>query len=125
MAKSPSHSRERAVFYLICWLWNYPQAGGTRPIDDAEGQRLQFTESESKIENLVPLIPKTAYKPVTINDQTTYYATTFTARIETLGKVRIVVSFADPECQGTYAVLVTRQINWEAKRILRAYCGRF
>ncbi len=94
-------------------------------IADAEGQRLQFRESEIKVENLVPLIPKTTYKPVAINDETTYYATTFTARIETLGKVRIVVSFADPDCEGAYAVLVTRQMNWEAKRILRAYCGRF
>ena len=25
----------------------------------------------------------------------------------------------------SYAVLVTRQMHWEAKRIVRAYCGRF
>jgi len=91
----------------------------------AAGTRLPSTESEIKVEDLVPLIPKTAYRPVKINDETTYYATTFTARIATLGKVRIVVSFADELCQGNYAVLVTRQMNWEARRILRAYCGRF
>jgi hypothetical protein len=94
-------------------------------IQDAEGKHLSWTESEIKVQDLVPLIPKTAYHPVKINDQTTYYATTFTARIETLGKVRIVISFADPTCEGQYAVLVTRQMNWEAKRILKAYCGRF
>lgn len=91
----------------------------------AHGQRLRFPNSESKVEDLVPLLPQSAYHPVPVNDETTYYATTFTARIETLGKVRIVVSFADPACQGSYAVLVTRQMNWEAQRILGAYCGRF
>jgi len=94
-------------------------------INDAHGHRLRVSHSEIKVEDLVPLLPQSAYHPVPVNDETTYYATTFTARIETLGKVRIVVSFADPECQGSYAVLVTRQMNWEAKRILCAYCGRF
>jgi hypothetical protein len=94
-------------------------------IDDAQGHRLRFSRRESKVEDLVPRIPPSAYDPVQINDETTYYATTFTARIETLGKVRLVVSFADAECQGSYAVLVTRQMNWEAQRILCAYCGRF
>ena len=94
-------------------------------LTDAQGQRLPFSSSEIKVEDLVPLIPKSAYKAVKVNDETTYYATTFTARIETLGKVRLVVSFADPQCEGSYAILVTRQMQGEAQRILRAYCGRF
>jgi hypothetical protein len=94
-------------------------------MNDAQGQRLTFKEREIKVEDLVPLIPTTVYEPVKINDETTYYATTFTAQIPTLGKVRLVISFADPACQGRYAVRVTRQMPWEAKRILRAYCGRF
>ena len=94
-------------------------------LTDAQGQRLTFSRSESKVEDLVPLIAKSAYKAVKVSDETTYYATTFTAHIETLGKVRLVVSFADPACEGSYAVLVTRQMQWEAQRILRAYCGRF
>jgi hypothetical protein len=94
-------------------------------MNDTQGQRLTFKESEIKVEDLVPLMPKTVYEPVKINDETTYYATAFTAQIPTLGKVRLVISFADPACQGNYAVLVTRQMHWEAKRILRAYCGRF
>ena len=92
---------------------------------DAQGQPLPFSARAIKVEDLVPLIPKSAYKAVKVNDETTYYATTFTARLETLGKVRLVVSFADPQCEGNYAVLVTRQMQWEAQRILRAYCGRF
>ena len=94
-------------------------------MNDAQGQRLTFKESEIKVEDLGPLRPKTVYEPVKINDETTYYATTFTAQIPTLGQVRLVISFADPACQGRYAVLVTRQMHWEAKRILRASCGRF
>ena len=94
-------------------------------INDAQGHRLEFDTDEIKVEDLVPLIPRSAYQPVKVNNETIYYATTFTAVIPTLGKVRIVVSFADAECQKSYAVLVTRQMHWEAQRILRAYCGRF
>ena len=100
------------------------QTAGLR-LKDGQGQPLQFSKSEVKVEDLVPLIPKSAYKAVKVNEETTYYATTFAARIETLGKVRLVVSFADPQCEGSYAVLVTRQMHWEAQRILRGYCGRF
>ena len=83
-------------------------------INDAQGHRLEFATDEIKVEDLVPLIPRSAYQAVKVSDETTYYATTFTAVIPTLGKVRIVVSFADAECQKSYAVLVTRQMHWEA-----------
>jgi hypothetical protein len=94
-------------------------------MNDAPGQRLPFKESEIHVEDLIPLMPKTVDEPVKIHDETTYYATTFTAQMPTLGTVRWVISFADPACQGSDAVLVTRQMPWEAKRIVRAYCGRF
>ncbi|MBV7327533.1 hypothetical protein KFU94_04580 [Chloroflexi bacterium TSY] len=40
-----------------------------------------------------------AYKPVTI-DGRTYYTFTMTVRIPSIGKVRIVISFDNPELQG-------------------------
>src|SRR5256885_10232533 len=34
MAKPPHTSSEMGVFYLMCWLRHYPQAGGTRPEEE-------------------------------------------------------------------------------------------
>ena len=36
-------------------------------MNDTQGQRLTFKESEIKVEDLVPLMPKTVYEPVKIN----------------------------------------------------------
>lgn len=94
-------------------------------ICDANGQRLMFQEPEIKVEQLVPQIPKIAYKKVIIDEDTFYWAFSFNARIPTLGKVRLVISFDNAECTGTYAVLVTRQISWEATKIIATYCCRF
>lgn len=37
----------------------------------------------------------------------------------------LVISWVDEKCEKSYAVLVTRQIHWEAKRIISNYCERF
>jgi len=94
-------------------------------LTDASGKRLVFEEAEIKVEDLVQRLPQSAYHAVQITKETTYWAVSFTASIGTLGKVRLVISFQDEACEGTYAVLVTRQIHWEAKRIIRTYGGRF
>lgn len=92
---------------------------------DEKGKRIVFSEAEIKVEQLVKQIPKSAYKKIVVDQDTTYWAFSFPARIPTLGKVRLVISFANSECTGNYAVLVTRQISWEATKIIRTYCHRF
>jgi len=39
-------------------------------------------------------------------------------RLPGLGKVRLVVSFQSAELTGTYAVLVSHRVDWDAQRIL-------
>jgi len=46
-------------------------------------------------------------------------------RIPSLGPVRIVISFANAELTGTYAVLVTNRTDWTATQILRRYLQRW
>jgi hypothetical protein len=41
--------------------------------------------------------------------------------ISGIGKVRLVISFDDPDLKGTYAVLITNQTNWSAKEVLEKY----
>src|SRR5918999_2361453 len=59
---------------------------------DANGWTLKRPGPHLAVEELVPLIPATAYRPVKIGEHT-YWGFTLTVRIPTLGKVRIVVSF--------------------------------
>ncbi|MBV7330617.1 transposase [Chloroflexi bacterium TSY] len=48
-----------------------------------------------------------------------------TVRIPSIGKVRIVISFDNPELQDNYAVLVTNRTDCNAKRILSIYLLRW
>src|SRR6266850_112897 len=94
-------------------------------IYDKAGNKIVFEDDEIKVEDLINKIPKSAYQPVAVNEETTYWAFSFTAQIATLGKVRLVISFDNKKCEGNYAILITRQIHWEAKRIILTYCCRF
>ncbi len=93
-------------------------------IKDAAGQRLQFKTDKIKVEELIPSIPASAFKPVTINKQT-YYCFAFNARIPSLGKVRLVISYSNAELEGTYAILITNQTSWNAQKILETYLLRW
>lgn len=77
-----------------------------------------------KVEDLLPYIPGTSYRPVVVADRT-YYTFTMTVRIPSLGKVRIVISFENSELQGNYVVLVTNRTDCNAQRILSTYLLRW
>ena len=93
-------------------------------IFNAEGQPLQFEAPKVKVEDLIPLIPAAAFKPVVVGDQT-YYCFTKNVHISTLGKVRLVISFDNPDLKGTCAVLVTNHLSWNAKKIIETYLLRW
>ena len=93
-------------------------------LKNAAGKPIAFSTPHVQMEDLVPLIPATAYRPVTIDDHT-YWCFTFTVRLPGLGKVRLVVSFDNPELSGTYALLVSNRLDWSAQRILSVYLQRW
>lgn len=93
-------------------------------IKDEQGHRTDFDSSKIKVQDLIPLIPATAFKPVQIGEQT-YYCFTKNVRIPSLGKVRLVISFDNPDLKGTCAVLVTNQLSWNAKKIIETYLLRW
>ena len=72
----------------------------------------------------MPRIPATAYRPVVIDDRN-YWCFTLTVRLPALGKVRLVVSFDNPELKGTSALLVTNRLDWTVLRILKTYLQRW
>lgn len=91
---------------------------------DEKGQPIPMSGPQIKVSELVPLIPKQSFKPITLSDRT-YYTFTMTVRIPSIGKVRIVVSFDNSELKGNYVVLVTNRLDCNAKRILETYLRRW
>ena len=93
-------------------------------LKDAEGQPIQFEKSKIQVKDLVPLMPITAFKLVEV-DGNTYYCFSKNVRLSSLGKVRLVISFDNPECQGTCVVLVTNHLSWSAQKIIATYLLRW
>jgi SRSO17 transposase len=93
-------------------------------LKDAAGTPIRLAGPHIAVEELVPLIPPAAYRAVTVGD-TTYWTLTQAVRLPSLGKVRLVVSFKNPELTGTYVVLVTNRVDWGAQRIITLYLQRW
>jgi len=90
----------------------------------AEGQPIRLEGPHIAVEDLVPLLPPTAYRAVTVGDNT-YWTFPLAVRLPGLGKVRLVVSFKNAELTGTYAVLVSNRVDWNAHRLLTLYLQRW
>jgi SRSO17 transposase len=91
---------------------------------DEEGKPIQFEKPQIKVEDLISLIPASAFKPVEI-DNRTYYCFSKNVHIASLGKVRLVISFDNPDLDGTCAVLVTNHLSWNARKIIETYLLRW
>ncbi len=93
-------------------------------LKDAGGKPIQMEGPHIAVEDLVPLIPPSAYHAVTVGDNP-YWTFTLAVRLPGLGKVRLVVSFKSAELTGTYVVLVTNRVDWSAQRIIALYLQRW
>ena len=91
---------------------------------DANGWPLKLPGPHIAVEELVPVIPATAYRPVSVREQT-YWCFTLAVRIPSLGKVRIVVSFEHEQVTGRYIVLVTNRTDWSVAKIIGLYLQRW
>jgi DDE superfamily endonuclease len=93
-------------------------------LKDATGTPIRLEGPHIAVDDLVPRIPPTAYREVTVGDKT-YWTFTLAVRLPGLGKVRLVVSFKNAELTGTYAVLVSNRVDWNAQRIITLYVQRW
>ncbi len=91
---------------------------------DEAGQPITLTGPHIKVEELVPIIPRNAYRKVQVGDQV-YWCFTRSLQVPGLGKVRLVISFENPELTGTYAVLLSNRTDWSAQKILASYLKRW
>jgi hypothetical protein len=91
---------------------------------DAAGKPLRLVGPYIAVENLVPRLPPSAYRAVTVGDKT-YWSFTLAVRLPGLGKGRLVVSCKSPELTGTYVVWVTNRVDGSAPRIIALYLQRW
>ena len=93
-------------------------------VRDAEGTPVALPRPHITVETLVPHIPPSAYRAVTVDDKT-YWCFSLVVRIPTLGKVRLVISFENAELTGRYVVLVTNRGDWSAQKVIATYVLRW
>jgi SRSO17 transposase len=86
-------------------------------LKDVASKPLRLEGPHIAVEDLVPLLPPTAYRAVTVRNKT-YWTFTLAVRLPGLGKGRLVVSFKSAALTGTYVVLVTNRVDWGAQRII-------
>jgi DDE superfamily endonuclease len=91
---------------------------------DANGWPLKLPGPQIAVEELVPLIPANAYRPIKVGEHT-YWCFTLGVRIPSLGKVRIVVSFETEQLTGRSVVLVANRVDWSAAKIIGLYLQRW
>jgi hypothetical protein len=91
---------------------------------DANGWPLQLPSPHIAVEELMPLIPAKAYRPVRVQEHT-YWCFTLAVRLPGLGKVRLVVSFEQESLTGRSVVLVTNRVDWSAAKIIALYLQRW
>jgi Transposase DDE domain len=91
---------------------------------DANGWTIKLPGTHLAVEAWVPLIPATAYRPVTVGEHT-YWCFTLAVRIPGLGKVRLVVSFEQESLTGRYIVLVTNRLDCSPAKIISLYSQRW
>jgi hypothetical protein len=93
-------------------------------LKDKDGQVISLPGPHIKVADLVPLIPANAFRPVEVEGKKYWYFSRNVA-IPTLGKVRLVISFDNPELKGDFVVLVTNRLDWSAEFIIQTYLHRW
>jgi hypothetical protein len=93
-------------------------------LKDADGQPIRFARPHIAVADLIPHIPAPAYRAVTVGE-TTYWCFSLVVRIPTLGRVRIVISYANAALTGTYAILITNRLEWSVQKIIATYLQRW
>jgi hypothetical protein len=97
---------------------------GSFPLRDGNGWPLKLPGPHLAVEDLVPLLPANAYRPVTVREHT-YGCCTLAVCLPGLGKVRLVVSYAPEASTGRSVVLVMNRVDWSAAKLISQYLPRW
>jgi hypothetical protein len=96
---------------------------------DSEKTRLVFWQGQTfNCETFAQSRPDEAYRPVTLKrhgQEKTHWVFTCVVRIKKYGKVRLAVIYDNPDRQGKPIYCFTRQLTWNATKIVQVRCHRW
>jgi hypothetical protein len=96
---------------------------------DSEKTRLVFWQGQTfNCETFAQSRPDEAYRPVTLKrygQEKTYWVFTCVVRIKKYGQVRMAVLYDNPDRQGKPIYCFTRQLTWNATKIVQVRCHRW
>jgi hypothetical protein len=96
---------------------------------DSEKTRLVFWQGQMfNCETFAQSRPDKAYRPVKLTrrgQEKTYWVFTCVVRIKKYGKVRMAVIYDNPDRQGKPIYCFTRQLTWNAPKIVQVRCHRW
>lgn len=109
-------------WFLCKQLINEIEAHGKDWISILKSNRkLLFNNVTMRVSELIQLIPKSSYRKIQSKKGHSYWVFTKTVRVLSLGKVRLVISYDNPQFKGDPAVLVTNRKDWEPVKIINTY----
>jgi hypothetical protein len=96
---------------------------------DSEKARLVFWQGQTfNCETFAQSRPDEAYRPVILThrgQEKRYWVFTCVVRIRKYGKVRLAVIYDNPDRQGKPIYCFTRQLTWNATKIVQVRCHRW
>jgi SRSO17 transposase len=96
---------------------------------DSEKTRLVFWQGQTfNCETFAQSRPDEAYRPVILThrgQEKRYWVFTCVVRIRKYGKVRLAVIYDNPDRQGKPIYCFTRQLTWNATKIVQVRCHRW
>jgi SRSO17 transposase len=84
-------------------------------------RKLLFNNVTMTVSEFVQQIPKSSYRKIQSKKGRSYWVFTKTVRVMSLGKVRLVISYDNPQFKGDPAVLATNRKDWEPVKIINTY----
>jgi len=111
-------------WYLSRHLSQYIEGMSKSWVSRAKSNRIVYIEGKQiSLINYVKSIPKEEFATTEVNGKTyTYFSKA--VKMSNQGKVRIVV-FTDKEEESGFKILVTHELTWKPRSIIRAYAHRW
>jgi SRSO17 transposase len=113
------------AWYLSKELVKYIESKRLHWVGGAKSNRIIFIgEKKMRLDVFGQSLKRSDFKKIDIKG-TTYYCFTKTVRMSKLGKVRLLIFHEEADFSDEPTYLVTDNLRWEARRILRIYKSRW
>lgn len=113
------------AWYLAKDVVTFIESQGLHWVGAAKSNRLIFVGGQRmRLDAFGQSLNRSDFKKIDINE-TTFYCFSKTVRMSKLGKVRLLIVHQEEDLSDEPKYLVTDNLRWEARRILRMYQSRW